>query len=135
MHHPLYKLLLASDFDVKVARRGMVYLDGIDQPDVQQSLPNLLDGVTNDLLRRLNLDSANVLFICGGTFIGLDSVIARRGRHLEQPVTDDDLLAFGLIPELVSRFQVIVRVAPLDEETLVCIAPAVDWKFLLTEAT
>jgi ATP-dependent Clp protease ATP-binding subunit ClpX len=127
----LYKLLLAGDFDLGAAGRGVVYVDGVDHRGVQQDLLKVMDGrMSNALPHGLHMDTADILFLCGGRFEGLDEVIARRGRHPEQPVDGEDLLAFGMIPDLVRRLQAVVRLAPLDDETLVRLASWVDLKGL-----
>jgi ATP-dependent Clp protease ATP-binding subunit ClpX len=131
----LYKLLRASDFDVEAAQRGIVYVDGVDQRGTQEALLRLWAKVPSDAVdhrlqidvaRLLQIDVARLLFICGAEFAGLDAIITGMGRHPEQPVTRDVLLTFGVVPDLVRRFQDIVRVAPLDEETLARIVPWVD---------
>lgn len=133
---PLYKLLVASDFDVEAAQHGMVYLDGIDQPEVQPSVRRLFDGLLSNLLPTgLQMETADILIICGASFVGLDEAIARRGRHPDQPIMGDDLLAVGLIPDLVDRFPFIVRLAPLDEQALLRLAQSADLKALSNDET
>jgi ATP-dependent Clp protease ATP-binding subunit ClpX len=131
--HPLLKLLTAADFDAEAAQGGVVYLDGADQPGVPQPLLELLDGASADLPHGLPMDTTQILFICGGRFAGLDEVLARRGRHPEQPLTGEDLVAFGMSAELVRRLPVLVRLGPLEEETLVRVVSAVDLKALAGE--
>jgi ATP-dependent Clp protease ATP-binding subunit ClpX len=129
--HPLYRLLVTSEYDAEAAQRGIVYIDGADEPNVQGPLLQLLKGkLSLPLLQRLQMELADILFIYGGTFIGLDQVMARRGRHQEQRVTNDDLVAFGMLPELVGQVQVIAEVASLDEETLVRTVSAVELECL-----
>jgi ATP-dependent Clp protease ATP-binding subunit ClpX len=122
----LYRLLLASD--AEAAQRGVVYVDGVDHRATQERLLQLWEGAVRDTSgHRLQIDVARLLFICGGEFAGLDEVVAQLGRHPEQAVTGEILAGFGMSPDLVQRFQAIVRVAPLDEETLVRIVPFVEF--------
>jgi ATP-dependent Clp protease ATP-binding subunit ClpX len=83
----------------------------------------------------IQVDTSNILFTCGGTFVGLEEVIARRGRHPEQPLTADDLLAFGIAPSLVRCFRTIVRVPGLDEDSLRRIVAAVDLGRMASDET
>jgi ATP-dependent protease Clp ATPase subunit len=82
----------------------------------------------------VKIDLAAILFIGGGAFTGLHEVMVRRGRHPEQPVTGDDLLASGMMPELARRCRVIAALAPLDEETLSRMASRVDLKGWTSES-
>jgi len=161
----LLRLLQNAEYDLELAQRGIIYIDEIDKigrtsqnisitrdvsgEGVQQSLLKMLEGTVSNIppqggrkhpeQQYIQMDTSNILFMCGGTFVGLTDIIRRRlghsaigfsnegeprdevreeGEVLAQAVPDD-LVVYGMIPELVGRLPVFTTLDPLDVGTLV----------------
>jgi len=162
----LLRLLQNADYDLESAQRGIVYVDEIDKigktyqnisitrdvsgEGVQQSLLKMLEGTTANIPPQggrkhpeqtyIQMDTTQILFICGGTFVGLENIVKKRlgkkmigfgselsgrtdekteSKNILRQVIPEDIIEFGMIPEFVGRMPVITVLSPLDERALI----------------